>query len=129
MKIIIKESNLDRIAAEIKEAEGRATARTITAREILTAAESVTRHLNIPKKAMVGVAASVDLCAQDFPRAYKYTPESTHFCMVYTPSGWALVGVGRSNTRSKNHAVEFKFTDAAREAIIARASVMGAWEI
>jgi hypothetical protein len=129
MKIIIKEANLDKLTAAIKAAEGRATARTITAKDIISAAEKVTRHLSIPKKTMIGVTADVDINAQDFPSAYKYTPESTQFSMVYCASGWAMDGICRGITRRANRAVDIQLTEAAKEAVLINATMMNTCEI
>jgi hypothetical protein len=129
MKIIIKEANQEKINAAIREAEGRATARTITAQDIISAAEKVTKHLGIPMKAMIDVVAHVDINAQDFPRAYKYVPESTQFRMIRTASGWALTDIYRDRTHRSGHAAEIRLTETAKEAVLASASVINNCEI
>ena len=129
MKIIVKEANADRINAAIKEAEGRATARTITAMDVNSAAEKITRRLNISKTALKGVSAHVDPWAQDFPRAYKYTPESTQFDLIYTGSGWALVNVDRDRTHGARNAAQIRLTDAARAAVLDKVCTMHTVEI
>jgi hypothetical protein len=129
MKIIVKEANADRINAAIKEAEGRATARTITAKDVISAAEKITRRLDISKTALKGVSAHVDAWAQDFPRAYKYTPESTQFDLIHTGSGWALVNVDRDRTHGARDAAQIRLTDAARAAVLDKVCKMHTVEI
>ena len=129
MKIIIKEANIEKITAAIKEAEGRASARTVTAEEIIKVAKRITRNLDITKKAMVGIRAYVDPNAQDFPSAYKYTPESTQFGMIYTSSGWAMTSISRCKTKGSRHAVALILTEEAKAAVIDRACTMHRAEI
>lgn len=129
MKIIIREANAEKINAAIRDAEGRATARTITAQNVIDTARKITRRLDIPKKYMVGITASVDYHAQNFPNAYRYTPESTHFTMTCTASGWILTGVSRETTRRASRAVDIRLTDDARAMIILNASHMASCEI
>lgn len=129
MKIIVKESNSEKITDAIRDAEGRATARTITAQNVIDTARKITRRLGIPKKYMIGITASVDYHAQNFPNAYKYTPESTQFRMIYTASGWALTSISRETTRRPSRAVDIFLTDDARAMIILNASHMASCEI
>lgn len=133
MKIIVKESNIGKLNDAIKTAEGRAKARTITAEDIIKTADKITRNFTefygVPKKAILGVIADVDYNAQDFPNAYRYTPESTQFRMEYTPSGWAILSIERWETRRAKCAVKLELTEDAKEAITRRASVMYAHEI
>lgn len=129
MKIIAKDSNKDKLEAAIRSAEGRATARTISADIIIRTAERITRYLDIPKKRMIGIIADVDYNAQDFPRAYKYTPESTRFLMEYTASGWAVYAIDRNTTRRASQAVIFTLTEEAKAEILSRISVMNTFEL
>lgn len=129
MKIIVKESNKEKLNAAIRSAEGRATARTITADIIIRSAERITRNIGIPKKYMIGITAYVDYHAQDFPNAYKYTPESTQFNMIYTPSGWAVCSIERWKTHRANQAVNITLTEEAKEEIIKQISVMRSCEL
>ena len=120
MKIIINEKNIDRIEAAIKEAEGRATCRTITAREVLRTAEEITRKLGISKKNLVGVKAEVDSNAQKLPNAYKWNAESTHFSIEAVASGWALTGIWRDDLWQRNNTVRIVLTETAEQAILAK---------
>ena len=89
------------ISAEIRAAEGRASERTLTVREIIDAVERIETKLSIPKKHLVGVKASVDVNAQTFPKAYKYTPMSTIFEVEYRSSGWFLTNIRRGECRKQ----------------------------
>lgn len=129
MKIIINDANKEKIDAAIKTAEGRASARTITADCILRSVQKITSRLSIPKKAMVGITATIDINAQDFPNAYKYTPESTIITVEYTRSGWTLTDIYRDRTRRASRAVVMFLPEQAKEAILASASVMATWEV
>lgn len=129
MKIIVKEANREKITAEIVKAEGKAKVRRITFDDVNKACEKITRHLGIPKKAMVDVWAIVDIWAQDFPNAYKFTPESTQFAVKYTRSGWAIYDVFRDTTHRASRAVAINLTETAKAAILTNASTMSTYEV
>lgn len=118
MKILINEKNADKINAAIKEAEGRASVRTVTFTEVMKSVKHIETVLGIPKAKMVGIIADVDYHAQNFPNAYKCTPESTHFCMERTKSGWVLYSVSRETTRRMTHGYRLTLTETAKAAII-----------
>jgi hypothetical protein len=114
--IIISDSNRDRITREISATEGRATARLISAQKVLDACESIKRWYNVSMAALEGCRFEVDINAQHFPRAYKYTPESTHFIMCVAGGKWRLLEVKRcACTTIKVHA---DLTKECREAIL-----------
>jgi len=118
MKIIVNEKNKKKIETCIAEAEGRATVRTITFEQIEYAIERIEKELDITAKYMRGVTACVDPNAQDFPRAYKYTPQSTWVKLERCASGWAVIGIWRDITASPSHAICVSLTKEAKEAII-----------
>lgn len=118
MNIAITEKNSDRINEAIRKEEGRATARTVTAKDILKAVEDLEHKLGIRKKDMTNITAVIDVNAQDFPRAYKYTPYSTIVVIVRKKSGWNLVNVERDWTRSPKQKYTVKLTPEAERAII-----------
>ena len=120
MKIIVKESNFDKIKQAIKVAEGRATARTICASDIFTAVQYIEQYLDIPKKLLLGVKAQVDYNAQNFPNAYKYIPESTHFELERVASGWAVTAIYRGRCGGPKSTYHLKLTEEAKAAIIQR---------
>ncbi len=120
MKIRISRENADAIRDAIASAEGRAVARTISPQNILDAVAEINERYNLPKKYMVGLRFSVDPNAQHFPAAYRYTPESTQFCVECCPSGWFLTGIAREPCKapSLRFALVGTLTDAQRAAII-----------
>lgn len=99
----MKITNLKKLEALIKEAEGRATARTITVDDVVDALAEAEEHLDrlSTKKDMIGTTVRVDVNAQRFPRAYNYTPESTHFEAEVTKSGWRVTKVYRAECTTK----------------------------
>ena len=117
--MLVKEANKEKIEDIIRTAEGRATARTISYERIVVAIAELEKTLGIAKKNMTGITADIDYNAQDFPRAYKYTPESTHILVTRKTSGWDLTNVFRDTTRRWNHRFHVTLTDDAKAAIIA----------
>lgn len=104
--IKVIEGNRDRINAAISESEGRATVRRICFDDIVSALAQYERELGIPKTSMTGIELDLDINAQTFPGAYKYTPDSTHARVVRTASGWALTHVTRDTCRGPTRRVE-----------------------
>ena len=118
--MLIKETNRAKIEQIIKDAEGRATARTIDYYDIAMAIWNLERKLDIPKVKMEGIETYVDVNAQDFPNAYKYTPTSTHFHAVRKKAGWDLVKVYRDPCQRPGRKYEVHLSDTAKEAILER---------
>lgn len=85
----------DKLNLIIHAAEGRARERRIDAGAIAVFLNGFDRYLPISKKSMEGVTIDVDLNAQRFPRAYRYTPESTHFIAVYKRGSWWITDIIR----------------------------------
>ena len=113
--IILNAKNMDKIAAEIKHAEGKSTARTITAGEIKTTCEKIEKNLKITKKALNGTSVVVDICAQSFPHAYKFVPESTHFKAAYKNGAWRITNIYRAACSYPE--VHLTLTESAKIAI------------
>lgn len=116
--MLIKESNREKIEEMIKKAEGRATARTINYNDMTTALKKIEDRLRIKKKDMIGIRARIDIHAQNFPQAYRYRPESTHFFVTKKSSGWDLTDVDRDWTRRVGHGVVLYLPDETCKAII-----------
>ena len=115
------ESIADPIRTAIKSAEGRATARTITAEKMLYALIQVEKKLDITKKAMDGIKVTIDINSQSFPNAYKYTPESTHFSAEYKNGSWRLTDIYRAECKNSFH-IRIEHTEESKKAIIDRLS-------
>ena len=117
VNIAVKDSNKERITAAIKEAEGRATARRVCFDDVKKAAEQIERRFGITKKAMVGMVVKVDMNAQEFPMAYRYTPSSTQFDLEKTATGWKLTNIGRGDTGRVRFTVRV-MPDHTKEAVM-----------
>ncbi len=117
MKIRIDANNTDKLNDAIKEAEGKATARRLIVPEILRRVEDLQAKLDtlMKKKDQIGISASIDVNAQTFPSAYKYTPESTCFSVEKTSSGWFMNGIRRATCT--NREVSLGLTDEQKSAI------------
>lgn len=124
MKPISTKSKNFRAAAEkaIREAEGRATARTLSPDDIINALERAEKRFGVPKKALDGTIVSIDVHAQSFPVAYTGVPMSTIFRAENRRGVWYLVNVSRAQTRAPSRALLATLSDAAMAAILDRAS-------
>ena len=95
-EIIVAESNKDKIEAIIKEAEGKASARTIGYDDITKAIAKVEEELNgIPKKYLEDTVVECDPWAQKLPSAYKYRAESTQFVITFRKGKWRVSNIRR----------------------------------
>ena len=125
--MLIKESNKEKINAMIKAAEGKATERTISYNDIVSAVERIESYLRIPKNAMVGIVADVDVNAQKFPGNYIWTAKSTHFRMERKKSYWNLYRVERDNCLCESKAIQLTLTETAKEKIMENNTVFKMW--
>lgn len=118
LKIKVNEANTGKIAAAIKEAEGRASARTINEYYVIDGLRRVENALEIPKKHMKGIKVVIDPHAQSFPNAYRYTPGSTQFSAEYNGKEWVLTGVWRGACGGCTQEFSVNLTEEAKAAII-----------
>ena len=107
------------LTTAIKAAEGKATARTISADGIINCLIGIEEYLDITKKAMDGISIQADIFSQKFPSAYKYIPESTHFSAVYHAGVWYVTDIWRGICSKSNH-ISIVHTDASKAALIER---------
>lgn len=123
MKVIVKESNKEKIDAIIVEVEGRAQSRCIGSDAVLYIAEVLDKKLLplICKKNLKGTKAQVDFNAQDFAKAYraKGTPRSTWVTLEYNGKEWVLTEVKRDSTASSASAFRITYTEKAKQDIVA----------
>lgn len=110
------ENKKEKLREWIQEAQGRATVRLIKEDDIYRWLDVVERRLGITKKAMQGVFVHIDPNAQDFPRAYKYTPESTQFDAYYKNGTWRLIRIARGICEKKR--IHIELSASAKEAIL-----------
>lgn len=114
MKINIE--NKEKLAQAIKEAEGRSTARTITADKIQNILDAVSK--GIAKTKLNGTKVFYD-GAEHFPNAYKYRPESTHWSAENVKGKWYVTSISRGtcpNRKGGNTSIEY--SETAKTAII-----------
>ena len=116
--IKLVEKNTVKLSDAIKEAEGKARVRTVTAQDMFDAAKDIEHKLNIPKLHMTGITATVSIHSQNFPHAYKYIPEGTEFHMIYKSNAWYITQIYRSNCNRGYKRYHVSLPEAARDAII-----------
>ena len=105
------------LTSAILEAEGKARARTISAKEICKAITNIEDKLyHITKKALTNTTFGYDCNAQPFPKAYKYTPESTLFRAKFDGREWRILYIGRNICDKKK--CHISLSDTAREAVL-----------
>lgn len=107
---------------EINEVQKRSKVRTVTVDQIVNALIEIDNLLEIPVKAKEGLFVEVDVNAQNFPRAYKYTPESTHFYAAFSKGSWRVVDIRRETTLREKSRIVIHHTAASKEALIERFS-------
>lgn len=109
------------VRAVLEEVQKRSTVRNITSEDILEAIEDIEKTFGVPKSKLDGVQAEIDVHAQRYPNAYKYTPESTQFTLENRRGVWYLTDVCRDTTGRRTHAIIItRFPDATKQAIIDR---------
>lgn len=107
MKIIIKESNKEKIDSALNEVQGKARTRKVSFYDIERYAtckmNCIIEHYGISKKAIKGLRIRYMPDADNFSQAYKYRPEATYFIIEYGNNGIAyLVGCGRDCADRRN---------------------------
>lgn len=56
---------------------------------------------------------------EEYPQAYKYTPQGTHITLCYKNNNWRVLNAYRTNCNGKSEkALEFYFTDYQKERIL-----------
>lgn len=108
------------LAEAIRVAEGRASARCVTAEDVVDAVRRLDEKICIAKTKLDGVTADIDINAQNFPNAYRYTPESTHVTVENRRGHWYVTDIRRAPCKRESRVYEVTHTDASREAIIDR---------
>ena len=117
MKINIE--NTTKLAAAIKEAEGKATARTIKETQIVSILHEIEK--GIAKKKMSGTRVHYT-GAEHFPNAYKYRPESTHWIAENINGKWYVVDIYRDTCPNRSSwNTEIIYSETAKQAILEKA--------
>ena len=110
------------LSACLDEVQSKCKVRTINALDVVSALFTVEEKLDISKKALDGVSVCIDLNAQDFPNAYKFTPESTVFYATFKGGHWSVTDIRREQTHRPSRAYVITHTDASKAALIDRFS-------
>ena len=109
----------ERLTTELDKVQHRCTARTITVDGIFTAVKSINEHLGIPLYKMDGCVVDVDIYAQNFPDAYKFIPQSTHFMLRNRKGKWSVVDIYRGRCRGRHKEAQIDYMrDDTVDAII-----------
>lgn len=116
-KIII--TNTEKLDAAIKEAEGKATARTVTAKEIVSTLD----RIRVPKSRLNGTKVFWD-GGQTFPSAYKYRPDSTHWEAENVKGKWYVTSICRATCPNRSRSGMIQYSDAAKEWLLEQASII-----
>lgn len=112
MCIKICEKNRNEIAKLIEETEKRCSVRCFGSIEHFEREFSkfTTAYGNLPKSAMVGCVVEFRAYCKQFPRAYKYTPETTMITVEFKKSGCYITSIERVNANcSSRHEREITF--------------------
>lgn len=111
--------------ASFKAAQGRATARTVDSfGELVDIINGIDKRLGeMSKKSKEGTKAEYTF-SQHFPRSYKYTPDSTHFCLYYEHGAWRvdIDSICRNTcpNRTSNYSYALTLSDSAKAEILRR---------
>ncbi len=117
MRINIK--NKEKLAKAIKEAEGKATARTITADRIIYILHEIDE--GIAKAKLHGTKVHYD-GAEHFSSSYKYRPESTHWIAENCHGRWYVTHIYRDICPNRTKNTNVSYSEEAKQAIIDNAS-------
>lgn len=117
MKINIQ--NTEKLSEAIKVAEGRATARTVKAEDIQYILHEIGE--GIPKAKLNGTKVYYD-GARQFPSAYRYMPESTHWSAENVKGRWYITEIKRSYCPNRINNTHIAYSEEAKQRILENAS-------
>lgn len=95
--IVIKPANVARLQAALSAAEGRSSARLISAEYLIRLTAELDKQLRrySTLKAMQGIVVKLAPHAERFPNAYKWRPEGTACRIKYSSGNWKLINCCR----------------------------------
>lgn len=111
----------DRVTAALEDAQKRARERLVSVEEIIEDAYDELKHFKecgVAKTHAAGTTIKYLPGAENFPSAYKYTPQGTYFTIEYTKTGACLIDVGRDDCSRESYGRKVNLTDAAKMDII-----------
>ena len=123
--VIIKKENEEKIMKAFKKVQGRATTRTIDywhqLCKIIFAIDA--RIGNVTNKAKNGTVVKYNF-QQHFPSAYKYSPDSTNFTLMFDKGNWRIdiESIKRDTcpNTSKRYEYDLILSDSAKAEILNR---------
>lgn len=104
---------------ELDEVQRRCKERMLTAKDI----QDILSGIPVPKIHLDGTKVHWD-GSEKMPRAYKYTPQSTHFTAVNAGGKWYVVDLYRASCPNRVTKGEIEYSDRAKAWIIENASVL-----
>lgn len=112
---IYEQFPFEELGAAINDAEKRARTRCISPHDVIKAL------LKLHEKGMhgtpfAGVSVSLNPKAQEFPHAYRGTPESTWVCAVYDGTAWKITEICRAICTRSPYGITW--TERAKQAVI-----------
>lgn len=118
--IIINECNRNKIEKALDEVQKRCTARTIDYFDIVHELKAVINQLCFvcTKKGLENTSVWIDVNGQNFPNAYKFSPESTQFRALYLKGKWRLMYIGRDFCKSYAQRWEVSLSETAKQCIL-----------
>lgn len=119
---IIGKKDYKTLEGALAEANGRATARTLTAEDCVGYLETYMGYVGISKKALTDTVVTVHGSMERLPQAYKYRADSTKAAFVFDGKTWRFTGAERSTLLQRGgcfHVVA-TLSDTAKDAIAAR---------
>lgn len=116
-KIIVNGKHQARLEAELKEAQGRASTRTLSGEQIEGILDNATCRIGIPNKHLKGCRLRYT-GAEYVAKAYKYTPQSTHFDAEHNGRFWCITKIYRDACPRRVSNAEIWLTDEAKEAVL-----------
>lgn len=108
-----------KLAEGLAEANGRATARTLSADACAEYLERYMQHLDITKRALTGTVATVHATMERLPHAYKYRADSTKATFEFDGKVWRFVFACRDRLVQRGNAchVEARLSASAVAAL------------
>lgn len=118
--IIINEHNRNKIEKALNEVQKRCTTRAINYFDIVHELKAVINQLCFvcTKKGLENTSVLIDVNGQNFPNAYKFSPESTQFGAIYLKGKWRLVYVGRDYCKSYAQRWNIYLSETAKQNIL-----------
>ena len=113
-------AELGKLEAALDDVHKRCTARTIDADRVLWILQKYFDKLGITKKAAEGIVVRVDPEAQDFPSAYKWTPDSTSFTARFHAGSWIITDIRRQSCARYKDQIIATLPEEAKNAILAQ---------